>query len=354
MNTEWKEFLRQQGARDDGVAIGDFGNPTAERHALDGGNVLVDLSHFALIRAAGADTKTFLNGQLTNDVGLLDDGDERHEVQLSAWCSPKGRMLALFHIWRDRDGYLLQLPALLRDDAAKRLRMYVLRAKVTLKNADDQFVRIGLAGPNATSLLNTTVGATPSEINTVATSGEFTVLRLPGIAPRFEVLAAPGVAAGFWTEMKRAAMPVGAAAWTWHDVMAGIPVVLPATSDAFVPQMANLDLVGGVNFSKGCYTGQEIVARIHYRGRLKQRMYRARVHTTEAPLPGDSIYAPDMPAQSTGTVVISAAAPTEGFDLLAVIHCDSVDKGELRLGRADGARLEFGNLPYSFPTQAGA
>ncbi|MDO8706971.1 MAG: hypothetical protein Q7J84_18745, partial [Sulfuricaulis sp.] len=132
-------------------------------------------------------------------------------------------------------------------------------------------------------------------------------------------------------------------------IMAGIPSVHPGTIEEFVPQMANLEAVGGVNFKKGCYPGQEIVARMQYLGKLKQRMYRAHVAGDVVPRPGDSIFAPDFPGQSAGTVVDAQAAPDNGYDLLAVIQISSAAAGKLHLASETGARLTLQSLPYSIP-----
>jgi tRNA-modifying protein YgfZ len=344
MSENWQEFLRQQGARMGDARVMDFGDAAAERRAARDGDILVDLSHFSLIRASGPDTRSFLNGQLTNDIAVVDDA----HTQLSAWCNAKGRMLALFRIVRHNDGYLMQLPAALRDDIVKRLRMYVLRAKVKLDIADDALVRIGIAGPNALTRVTAETGLAPAlGDNTCARAGELLVMRLPGIHPRFEILAPEVEARAIWSRLLPGATPAGADAWTWHDIMAGVPVVLPETSDTFVPQMANLDLLGGINFNKGCYTGQEIVARVHYLGRLKQRMYRLHAEATDVPPPGAAIYAPDRQDQSTGTVVVACAAPAGGVDMLAVVHTSSADAGDLHLGQPHGPRLMIESLPYS-------
>lgn len=338
----WREFLQSQGANYREGFVEDFGNPDAERRAVAASNVLVDLSHFALLSATGADAKTFLNGQLTNDIALL---DATHS-QLSAWCSPKGRMLTVFRVIPQSDGYLLQLPAPLHDDISKRLRMYILRSKVTLTSADENYVRIGFAGPNAAERVRAAVGTVPTETNGVARSGEHIVLALPGFHPRYEILCPPSDAQRVWQQLSADAVRAGAAAWTWHDIMAGLPTVLPETSDAFIPQMANMDLVNGLSFKKGCYTGQEIVARVHYLGRLKQRMYRAHVEASNAPKPGLAIYAGGQ-SQSTGTVVSAAPSPTSGYDLLAVIHVESAEKGGLHLEHVDGPALSLEPLPYT-------
>jgi folate-binding protein YgfZ len=257
-------------------------------------------------------------------------------------------MLTVFRSIRHGDGYLLQLPAVLREDILKRLRMYILRAKVKLDIADDALVRIGIAGPNALTKVTAETGLAPAVgDNTCARAGELVVMRLPGFHPRFEILAPEVEARAIWSRLMPGATAAGADAWTWHDIMAGIPTVVPETTDSFVPQMANLDLLGGISFTKGCYTGQEIVARIHYLGRLKQRMYRLQADVAEVPPPGTAIYAPDRQDQATGTVVVACAAPVSGVDLLAVVHTSSADAGELHLGKPGGPPLRIEPLPYS-------
>ncbi len=342
MNDTWKTFLLRQGAVYDNGWPRHFGNPPSERHAARESDVIVDLSSLSLIRARGPEAKTFLNGQLTNELDSLDANRSR----LAAWCSAKGRMLAVFRIFPRGGDYYLQLPVSLRDDVLKRLRMFVLRAKVTLQSADADLVRFGLVGPSAAFMLHDAAGFLPEGSDACLTSGALTLLRLPGLQPRFEIVAPVEDARTLWEKLRRDAVPTGSGAWAWHDIMVGLPTVLPATSEAFVPQMANLELISGVNFSKGCYPGQEIVARMQYLGRLKQRMVRAHV-AAEAPAPGTPIFAPDMPGQSAGTVVDAQPSPEEGSDLLAVIQISSVQTGELHLGSETGPRLEIQPLPYS-------
>jgi hypothetical protein len=359
VNEVWKTFIQNQGAVLDGERVQHFGKPAEERRAAAQGNVLADLSDSSLIRARGADTQNFLNGQLSNDMHRLDAAHS----QLAAWCSPKGRMLVIFRLfrrpWMDKcrerqdvesdrrgDDTLLQLPASLLETTLKRLRMFVLRAKVTLENADAELVSFGISGPDAEKSLRDAAGFAPGEIDGCETRDEITVIKLGGPHPRFEVIASTDNAMKLWTKLKPKATPVAPPVWNWLDIMAGIPGVHPETSEAFVPQMANLEIVGGVNFKKGCYPGQEIVARMQYLGRLKQRMYRARFEGDTLPRPGDSIFAPDFPGQSAGTVVAAQPAPDNGFDLLAVIQIGSAEAGELHLGSETGPKLSLQNLPY--------
>lgn len=346
MNETWKSFLQQQGAVLDDGHVRHFGNAAQERRAAADGNVLADLSDLALIRARGDDTVNFLNGQLSNDIRQL---DATHSL-LASWCSPKGRMMVLFRLFRRGNDILLQLPAVQSDDILKRLRMFVLRAKVTLDSADGELAVIGLSGPDAKKFLKETAGFSPDEMNGCETRGDTSIIRLPGPHPRFEIVAPANAAIKVWEQLKNQAMPVGPPVWAWLEIMAGLPSVYPETNEEFVPQMANLEVVGGVNFKKGCYPGQEIVARMQYLGRLKQRMYRAHIEGDTRPRPGDSIFAPDFPGQSAGTVVDAQPSPESGYDLLAVVQISSADAGELHLGSETGPRLSLQNLPYPVAT----
>ncbi len=347
MSAEWRAFLAQAGAVLEDERVVHFGAPEAERRAASNSDILADLSHLAVLRAEGAEAQSFLQGQLSNDI--LQVSETR--AQLSAYCNAKGRMFAIFHIFMRPDGaYYLQLPAALAEPMLKRLRMFILRAKLKLDYADAALGRIGLSGPNAETLLKTALGNAPANAYDSLTQDDVTVVRLPGPHARFVLHAPVARLMPLWRTLSAKAMPVGAGPWSWLDIMAGIPVILPGTVEEFVPQMANLDLVGGVSFTKGCYPGQEIVARMHYLGRLKQRMFRAHVQGASLPLPGTPVFAPDLPGQSTGSVLDAQPAPGGGYDLLAVLHISSHEAGELHLQASDGARLSLESLPYSLAT----
>ena len=344
LNETWQSFIRSQDAVLEGGQVRHFGKPEQERRAAVRGNVLVDLSDLALIRARGNDAQNFLNGQLSNDVRLLDAAHS----QLAAWCSPKGRMMAVFRLFRRGDDFLLQLPMALRENLLKRLRLFVLRAKVTLESADD-LVGIGLSGPQAESLLRDVAGFAPGGNDRGETRDEVTILNISGPHPRFELIAPTATAVNLWNSLKTRATPAASPVWAWLDIMAGVPNVYPETNEEFVPQMANLELLSGVNFKKGCYPGQEIVARMQYLGRLKQRMYRAHVNSANLPHPGEAIYAPDFPGQAAGTVVDAQPAPDGGYDLLAVIQISSATNGALHLESETGPRIVLHSLPYALP-----
>lgn len=346
MKSEWKEFLLNKGAElSDDDSVQSYGNEERELRMVATGDVIADLSHVGLIAAYGEDAATFLQGQFTADVRQV---DEQHS-QLSAYCSPKGRMLVSFRLFMRDGAYYLALPRPQLEATLKRLRMFVLRAKVTLEDASDSLLRIGFSGPKAQDQLSDYLGTAPSEVDAVVQAQGLTVIRIPGPHPRFEVHGELEAMKKLWTVLDVRGAPVGRGPWELLDIRAAVPVIHESTSDAFVPQMTNLQLLGGVNFKKGCYTGQEVVARMQYLGKLKRRMYRARVDAAHCPQPGDALYAPDSKGQSAGKVVTAQRSPDGGFELLAVVEIASLDAGPVHLGNDTGPVLEFLDLPYEFP-----
>jgi hypothetical protein len=343
MNPEWRTLLEHHGAVFEAGHVRHFGNPERELRATARGDVLVELSPLSILRAHGEDAQSFLQSQFSNDIRQVNET----RSQLSAYCNPKGRMLAILRIFRIGEAYCLQLPGTLAEATLERLRMFVMRAKVKIDLADTELLRVGLSGPNVQPMVIAVLGDAPAAADDCLSVNGVTILRLPGPYARFELLAAPERLLALWPQFVTQTTPVSVAAWAWLDIMAGIPNILPGTVEEFVPQMTNLDLVGGVSFTKGCYPGQEIVARLHYLGRLKQRMLRAHVVTTEPPLPGTPVFASDLPGQSTGSVLDAQLSPDGGYDLLAVVHLSSRAAGTLHLTNNAGPRLTIHDLPYS-------
>ena len=302
---------------------------------------ITDLTHFGLIRASGADLRSFLQGQLTGDINQVSP----ETAQLSSYCSPKGRMLGSFWIFQRGDDLYLQLPADRLDAILRRLRMFVLRAQVTLQDASAELARFGIAGDCAAAMLP----FVPDVDKGCITRDALTVIRLPGDRPRFELIAPPARLTDLWSQMAATAEQTGPDFWSLMDIRAGIPNVFEDTVEAFVPQMANLQLIGGVSFTKGCYTGQEVVARMQYLGKLKRRMYRARIADGECPAPGTEVFSASSDSgQGAGRIVESAPSPDGGFEALAVLQISSAEAQDMRLRDADGAALELLELPYAF------
>lgn len=345
MKTEWENFLKNAGAELLDNKVESFGNPERERQVIHSGSTICDLSHYGLIAAYGEDTVDFLQGQFTNDVAQIDDSHS----QLSSYCTPKGRMLANFRIFKHGETLYISLPQPLLEPVLNRLRMFVMRSKVTLEDASDAMMRFGLNGPNAEQQLEQITKSVPKEINEAIQFENYSIVRSHGSEPRFELYGQLDAITHLWQSLDVDATPVGAAIWELLNIQAGIPVIVPETCEAFVPQMANMALIDGINFKKGCYTGQEIVARMHYLGKLKKRMYRISVECNEAPKAGDKIFAENSTAGTgTGTVVSAEQTADGNFEALAVIQIADAESQVLKLHDATGPVVEILELPYSF------
>jgi hypothetical protein len=339
MTTHWTDFLQSRGARFSDGRISDFGDLPGELMAARDDLVLADLSPWGLIGFSGEEAQTFLHGQITNDLrGLAPD-----RAVFAAYCSAKGRMLANFLVFKRGDDVLVMLPETVRETVQKRLTMFILRAKVKARDAGGEWVRLGLSGPGAGDLLTAALGIAPAaEIMAVAHADHAFAVRLGG--DRFDIFVTPGHALAAWETLSAKARPVGTSAWDWLMVDGGIPSVVPETQDQFVPQMANMADLFGISFTKGCYPGQEIVARTQYLGKQKRRMYLAHVET-EAKA-GEPVFSPEFGVQSAGMVANAAPAPGGGSDLLVVMQISSYEGGNVRLASPEGAQLVFRSLPY--------
>jgi len=338
--SSWLSFLASRGARLDAEGVADFGAPAAELAAARDHTIVTDLSHNALLAVTGDDATAFLHGQLTNDVQALPEG----AAQWNGWCSAKGRLIATFLLMKQADGYLLMLPASIAPAVAKRLGMFVLRAKAKIADASGGCARIGFAGKSAGVIVARYFGHTPDPMRSVEKAGATCVAIDAG---RFVVLVPMERAPALWDALAQHATPAGPDAWAWSLIEAGIPTIVAATQEAFVPQMANLDLTGGVSFRKGCYPGQEIVARTQYRGGLKRRMARVHLAGDSRPLEGQAVYSAAFGDQAAGTIANVAAAPGGGFDALVVAQIESLAGGDLRWNSPDGAPLEVRERPYA-------
>ena len=344
MTPDWKSFLIEMGANITGDSVTDFGNPSRELRAVSNDAVFCDLSYLGLIKASGADAAQFLQSQFCNDVMEI---SESHS-QLNAYCSPKGRMLASFRIFKRRDDYFLRLPAELLEETMRRLRMFVLRSKVELTDASDALVRVGYCAAEAYERLQSCIERVPQSINECVTTQDLSLIRIHGIRPRFEIHGKIEAVKQLWYKLTEQAIPVGASQWALLDILAGIATVLPPTREAFVPQMANMDLIGALSFTKGCYPGQEIVARMHYLGQLKRRTYLVHIADDGAAQAGDEVFVKGGDdIQPVGKIVDARPHPDGGSAALAVVQIDKVQQGDLSLGTLNGAPIALRSLPYA-------
>lgn len=346
MNPAWHSYLQSCNAIIQDGRVVSYGDAAAELASVRSGTVLADLSHFGLIHFSDEDAQSFLQGQVSCDIKAINPSATRSTALYGSYCNPKGRMLASFLMWHDSGGYAMQLPSALRVAIQKRLSMYVLRAKVKLTDSSDALVRIGVAGKSSEMLMREILGKVPgSPLEVVHVQAE-SVIRLA--QDRFELVVPAGEAQNVWEYLRKHAVPVGTPCWDWLEIKAGIPIITTPTQEQFVPQMANLDAIGGISFQKGCYPGQEIVARTQYLGKIKRRMVLAHIQPSpETPIEaGDELFSVDMGEQSSGMIANAAPAPEGGFDVLAVIQTSSIEAGRIHWMSLDGPMLDIMPLPY--------
>jgi tRNA-modifying protein YgfZ len=332
MNPHWRSFLEStEGIFDgDSAEIINFGDAAGELLAAGQKTVVVPLTHLALIEASGDDAKPFLHSQFTNDINHLAQGQAQH----AGWCNAKGRMQASFLVWHQGDRYFLGLAADLQEATQKRLQMFVLRSKVKLTALTDSTLMLGLAGPQAEEALADAGLPCPAEILHTAVADGTTVLRLD--ASRLIVVAPQSAMAALWQKLTVKARPAGVPVWRWLDIQSAFPLVTLATKEEFVPQMADFEKLGGVSFHKGCYPGQEVVARTQYLGKVKRHLHR--LNSQQPIKAGDVLHSPDNPDQSCGMVMTVAPSPAGGYEALAVIQSNFA--GNVRVGSLEGPQVE--------------
>ncbi|WGG53119.1 MULTISPECIES: YgfZ/GcvT domain-containing protein [Rugamonas] len=350
MNT-WNQLLDAQGARRAEQApdqVLDFGRALGATELAAG--FAAPVTDLGLIALNGEESASFLHGQLTNDVEHLN----AEQVRLAGYCSPKGRLLASFLLWRDAETIYLQLPRAIQAPLQKRLQMFVLRAKTKLSDATAQpanEVVLGLGGALAEAVLRTWFDVLPAQAYSRIDHPLGTLLRLGDVfgAPRYQWLTSGATAATVWPLLAERLAVGGNDAWHLSEIHAGVPQIGAATQEQFVPQMVNYELLGGVNFKKGCYPGQEIVARSQYLGKLKRRTTLVSI-ADKAAIPGAEVFATADPEQPCGMVVNAAPNGAGGVDALVEMKLAAIDagvaEGAVRLGSAAGTPLRFLAMPY--------
>lgn len=313
MPTSWRQLLPDLTAHWQGNELTALTEPVAEAEQALAGDVIAPLPSLAIVEVTGADATDFLQSQLSNDIKALAENDSC----LAAYCNPKGRMLALFRVIRRPESYLLLFPAALAEATLKRLRMFVLRSKVTFTDLSEDWAALGIAGAEVEAQLTAAGLSLPAKADAGSGQESALVVRLRGEQPRALILAPQERMGELWTALA-ALTPIGEQAWRLLDIRAGVPQILPGAAEKIIPQMANLDLLAGVSFTKGCYPGQEIVARLHYLGNLNRRMYHLTLATAELPVPGTDVRTAD--GNLSGEVVMAAPGPGGQVEALAVLQ----------------------------------
>jgi tRNA-modifying protein YgfZ len=329
MNERWLQLMQSEGAQFEGGRVTHF----AAAPATLGSDTLCDLSHYGIIKVSGEDAAKFLQAQLTNDVLALAIG----QAQWNGWCSPKGRLLTTFLIWRDDNGYLLLLPKSLQVAIQKRLSMFVLRSKVVIADDSEAWQRIGVIADMHTAL------ALPRMLMQCVSTKLGYAIRLS--AARTLIFAETDAAIATWKTLSGNVARVGANGWDLAGIRDGVIEITSETQDAYVPQMVNFELIGAVNFKKGCYPGQEIVARTQYRGILKRRMVRAAFTADNLPITGTTLYSPAFAEQAAGTIAL-AAKIGDTVEALVVAQIEAITTDGLYLDTAFTQKLQIHDLPY--------
>ena len=295
------------------------------------------ISHESLLAVRGVDASKFLQGQLTCNLNYLDE----QTSSLGARCTAKGRMLSSFRIVPQGDGYLLAMAGELLEAQMAELQKFAVFSKVKLTDESALWTRFGLS--HADPLLNEIGLALPADANSVARHGEAMAIRRADGCAELWISSTQAEEIRTLLAVKLTEAPLND--WLLGQIRAGIGQVFGPTRELFIPQMINLQALGGVSFKKGCYTGQEIVARMQYLGKLKRRLYRLSLPGSELPAIASEVFSP-VHASAVGEVVLAATADG-AVELLAVLQQDAVSDGRLSLQSAAGPQLTLLDLPYT-------
>lgn len=334
MNTLWQHKLATLGYSFNAQGEATLASPDTTSMTAR----IVPLSHQRIIRIQGPESAKFLQGQLSCDMNEVAANGSR----LGAHCNIKGHMISLFRVLqRDPDSFWLRTDASLLEKALATLNKYILFSKADADSAEE-LVGIGLFGSDARRLAQRIMATPPDNTNQVINDGNRLLVQVPG--ERFECWLPADEASSLIDTLLEDATPAGATSWLLEEIRAGLPDLRAETSEAFIPQMTNLQAHEGVSFTKGCYTGQEVVTRLQHRGILKKPMYRARIQSTHCPQPGQPLCTAEK--EGVGQVVIAAAVDDDHCELLAVITKEQAEHYPVLLGDPAGPRLELLELPY--------
>ncbi|MCX8050176.1 MAG: hypothetical protein N3A55_11040 [Methylohalobius sp.] len=321
MHPSWQAFIRDR-----------IQNPKPTRTPV----VLCPLP-VTLLRIQGQDAEAFLQGQVTCDLRRI----TLVSASMGALCNLQGRVIANFWLMRDKDGFLLLLAADLADKVVQHLRKYVLRSKVSVQPID--WVAFGVSLNSANSLPG--MAKWPQSSGALTYSQGLLWLKMPPPGERLLALGEVETAQAVWLRLAETVDATAAPASHWQlaDIRAGLATVTLATAEEFLPQMLDLDKLGAVAFDKGCYLGQEVIARTQYLGQIKRRLCRFQLASPRTPDPGTKLIAAD----ETVGHVINAAPADAGQEILAVVRCDPVPSQNIRLAGEETTTLAFLSLAYT-------
>ncbi|WP_024850768.1 CAF17-like 4Fe-4S cluster assembly/insertion protein YgfZ [Hydrogenovibrio kuenenii] len=349
MNSEWKSFLQEQGANfNEQGSIKDFGNPELEHFLVKHGPILADLSHQTLIKVTGEETATFLQGQFSNDLNDVTDT----KGQLTAYCEPQGKVLALITVFKQGEAYYLSFDSSLKDQIMQRLTMFKLRSKVELEDVSEQMIQIGYAGEFADLDLQRALSTKIKEtyqVESVSKEGLEGVIgiKLPGPYHRYSLFGDIETIKQIWNTLSGNSEGVGQNDWALLNIVSGQPEVTVNTSNEFIAQFLNLDKLEAINFKKGCFPGQEIIARMHYRGKATKRMVRLHINEPLSLTSGEELVLQDDADRNYKFAIISIGQDIyEGSIALAVTTLKPLESAQGDLKTATGSIATIEPMPY--------
>ena len=349
MNTLWQDFLIEQQAQlDESGAIRQFEFPELERVLIKHGPVMTSLAHQALLKVSGEEAQSFLQGQLTNDIQLVNE----QQAQYSAYCDPQGNVLALFLVFMFQDDYYLSFDRSLAETIQKRLQMFIMRSKVTLTPMADELIRFGFAGQFADLDIQRRLDTKIKQEMSAGLSKEegleqTLIIKVPGPFHSYEIFAPLEQAITAWNKLKMNGDVTNSADWRLLNIASGRAEITQAVSAQHLAQSFNFDKTQVINFKKGCFPGQEVIARIHYRGKSAKRMLRIHLDTLLEIQPGDTLELTDNNDKTHKLDVVSANPDIfEGTLCLAIGNLKSLELAQGELRTADGGLAKIEPLPY--------
>ncbi len=341
MNKNWQEFLSTQGAVLDNNVVQGF-EPFEAPYYSEEETYLCDLSSYGIIQATGEDTQSFLHGQFTNDLNHVTETIS----QISGYCNPKGRLLSVFRVFIYENKYFLLMPKDVLEPVLNKLSMFKLMAKVDLTDVSNDFAVFGLAGARTEYILDENEMQLPLKTDHCIQYDGATVINVPGVTSRALFISTPEKAEKIWNALSEKSKKTSSNIWQLYDIHAGIPQITSETFEAFTPQMVNLELIGGVNFQKGCYPGQEIVARTHYLGKPNRRMYKIDSLAEQTFPPSTNIYSEEDGEQPVGKIVSCVRFTRDNISALTVLRTERENSNHLKIGAINGPTALIRTLPY--------
>lgn len=335
MQDTWQAFLLQQGAtiKDDVIDLDTSGLNIKQTP------LIAPLSDFAMLAVEGDDRHVFLHGQFINDLNLID----KPAAQLSAWCNPKGQLITNFLVINTGTSYLLIFKQELKEFVQKRLTMFVMRSNVTITDISDTSPLLGLDNISDLSLLDKNI---PTVSGAVYAFDGLIIICHPDGSGRYLLTGSVDALINKLNVLKNQFMMTGSTIWNLLDILAGLPWITSATQEQFLPQLLNLDALKGLSYKKGCYPGQEVIARLHFRGEVKKRL--KLISTDQRLSTGDSLYL-EQSENKVGTVINSGTHPDGLCYALAVIALDKINE-KLFADTQCHHEVSLLELPYAIDT----